>query len=165
MTFKELMNYWKSDYLRHRNFNKHPLHILFFTPGFTYCFYMRLCKYLKTSKYHIIYIPLFVVCRILLKQYEFRFGIKIPYTTSIGHGLYIGNFGGIVIHPSSVLGDNITLSRDVTIGPASTGAKKIEGIKVGSNVSIGENAVVTDDLPDNAIAEGKPARVIAFNKE
>ncbi len=42
----------------------------------------------------------------------------------------------------------------------STGAKILGKIKVGNNVTIGANAVVINDLPDNVIAVGVPARIL-----
>lgn len=33
-------------------------------------------------------------------------------------------------------------------------------VKIGNNVTIGANAVVTKDIPDNAVAGGIPAKVI-----
>jgi serine O-acetyltransferase len=48
----------------------------------------------------------------------------------------------------------------VYIGP---GAKLFGGIKVGDNVAIGANAVVTKDLPENAVAVGVPAKIINYN--
>jgi serine acetyltransferase len=50
-----------------------------------------------------------------------------------------------------VLGDNVWLG---------TGAKVLDGVRVGSHVVVGANAVVNADLPDGAIAAGVPARVL-----
>jgi acetyltransferase-like isoleucine patch superfamily enzyme len=49
------------------------------------------------------------------------------------------------------LGDNVWLG---------TGAKVLDGVTIGSDVVVGANAVVTEDLPDGAIAAGVPARVL-----
>lgn len=49
------------------------------------------------------------------------------------------------------IGDNVRISPGaVVIGP----------IKVGSNVVIGANSVVTKDIPDNCVVIGAPARVV-----
>ncbi len=50
-----------------------------------------------------------------------------------------------------VLGDNVWLG---------TGAKVLDGVRIGSDVVVGANAVVTDDLPERAVAAGVPARVL-----
>lgn len=49
------------------------------------------------------------------------------------------------------IGDNVILTTGCTI---------IGGVKIGDNVIIGANAVVTHDVPDNSIAVGIPAKVI-----
>ena len=50
-----------------------------------------------------------------------------------------------------MLGDNVWLG---------TGAKVLDGIRIGSHAVVGANAVVTADLPEGAIAAGVPARVL-----
>lgn len=47
----------------------------------------------------------------------------------------------------------------VYIGP---GAKIIGNIKIGRNVAIGANAVVLNDVPDNAVMVGIPAKVVSM---
>ncbi len=49
------------------------------------------------------------------------------------------------------LGDNVWLG---------SGAKVLDGVRIGSDVVVGANAVVNADLPDGAIAAGVPARVL-----
>ncbi|PKQ69789.1 acyltransferase [Raineya orbicola] len=43
-----------------------------------------------------------------------------------------------------------------------TGATILGGIKIGKNAVVGAGAVVTKDVPDNAIVVGNPAKVIKF---
>ena len=49
------------------------------------------------------------------------------------------------------IGDNVTIY---------AGACVIGGIKIGNNVVIGANAVVTKDIPDNSVVVGNPAKTI-----
>jgi acetyltransferase-like isoleucine patch superfamily enzyme len=51
----------------------------------------------------------------------------------------------------------ITLDENVWLG---TGAKVLDGVRIGKNVVVGANAVVNGDVPDGVIAGGIPARVI-----
>lgn len=51
-----------------------------------------------------------------------------------------------------ILGDNIY------IGP---GAKIVGSVKIGNNVAIGANCVVTKDIQDNAVVIGIPGKVIS----
>ena len=39
------------------------------------------------------------------------------------------------------------------------GAVILGNIKIGDNVQVGANAVVTHDIPDNCVALGVPARI------
>ncbi len=106
-------------------------------------------------------------------------GIELPKKAEIGSGLYIVHSGCIVIHPDVKLGDNCTISHGVTIGLGgrgdklgspkigdrvyiAPGAKIFGSITIGNDVAIGANAVVTKDLPDNAVAVGIPAQIISY---
>lgn len=102
---------------------------------------------------------------------EITTGISIPAECIIGKGIRIHHFGGIVFHPSVVIGDNCTLYHGVTIGDAGgygkaarigdnvmigTGAKLIGEINVGNGCKIGANAVVDRDLPEYSTCYGNP---------
>ena len=43
------------------------------------------------------------------------------------------------------------------------GAKVVGKIKIGNNIVIGANAVVVDDVPDNAVVVGVPGKVVSLN--
>jgi len=51
----------------------------------------------------------------------------------------------------------ITLGDNVWLG---TGAKVLDGVRIGSDAVVGANAVVNADLPDGAVAAGVPAKVL-----
>ena len=102
---------------------------------------------------------------------EITTGISIPACCKIGKGFRIHHFGGIIFHPSVVIGENCTLYQGVTIGDRGgignasrigdnvligAGAKIIGEIVVGDNCVIGANAVVTKSMPANTIASVSP---------
>jgi serine O-acetyltransferase len=116
---------------------------------------------------------------IFQKMVEITTGIVLPFTAEIGKGLYIGHFGGIILSPRAILGNYCNISQGITVGQAGRGgfqftpvigdrvyigpgAKIFGGIRIGNDVAIGANAVVTKDLPDNAVAGGVPAKIINF---
>lgn len=102
---------------------------------------------------------------------EVTTGISIPAACTIGKGFRIHHFGGIIIHPSVVIGKNCTMYHHVTVGDIGgaggaarigdnvmigAGAKIIGEITIGDNCRIGANAVVNRNLPDNSVAVGNP---------
>lgn len=146
-------------------------------PGLHFSFWMRFCSVLRGKK---AWIPLYAIALNRFNHYKYKYGINIPFNTKIDIGFYIGHFGCIVVNPKTVIGKNVNISQGVTIGASNRGGKagvatigdgvyigpgvKIIGsIKVGNNVAIGANAVVTHDVPDNAVVVGVPARIISMN--
>lgn len=123
----------------------------------------------------LVYIILFIVHKFL----SVVMGIQIPLGTKIGKGVYLPHYGTIVVHQNAVIGENCNIGQGVTIGVAgrgekrgvphignfvyiAPGAKVVGKIKIGNNVMIGANAVVTKDVPDNAVVAGVPAKVVSF---
>lgn len=105
---------------------------------------------------------------------EITTGISIPAECTIGKGFRIHHFGGIIFHPSVVIGDYCTLYHGVTIGDAGgygkaaqvgnhvmigAGAKIIGEITIGNHCKIGANAVVNTDVPDYSVCFGNPCIV------
>lgn len=165
----------KSDFKRYNQNNF--LKSYFLIPGFKYTLYIRIAQYLTTKK---ILRPLYLLTLIKIIILQHRYGIQIPWSTKIGKGFYIGHFGAIVVNGCSIIGNNVNISQGVTIGKTNRGknqgcpiigdrvyigpgAKIIGGVKIGNDVAIGANAVVTHDIPDNACVIGVPARVISMN--
>jgi serine O-acetyltransferase len=135
----------------------------------------------------VIYECRFPVIKVLLKPIgsilhlfiEMTTGIHIRPEIDIGPGLYIGHFGGIFLGGNTKIGKFCNVSQENTIGyggrgsnrglptigdfvHVGPGAKIIGKITIGNHVAIGANAVVTKDLPDDAVAGGVPAKIINF---
>jgi sugar O-acyltransferase (sialic acid O-acetyltransferase NeuD family) len=71
----------------------------------------------------------------------------------VDHDCVIGNFAHVA--PGSVLCGNVSVGEGALIG---AGAVITPGIKIGAWSTVGAGAVVVDDVPDNAIVMGIPAR-------
>lgn len=149
------------------------LRYLFFTPGFTYIYFLRKTQNSKSKGWGFLY-------KIALRLSMYIFGIQIPYETRIGRGFRIVHFGNIVINPNTVIGENFNISNGVTIGSSqgkragtpvignnvciSANAVVIGNIRIGNDVLIAPNAFVNIDIPDGCIALGNPAKIISANK-
>ncbi|SEP81899.1 serine O-acetyltransferase [Hyunsoonleella jejuensis] len=105
---------------------------------------------------------------------------SIPFQCKLGKGTRFG-YGaiGVVIHKRVVVGANTVIGTNVTIGGKSghydvpiigenvfiaTGAKILGPIVIGNNVTIGANAVVVKNVPDNVVVAGIPAKIIKYKE-
>ena len=69
----------------------------------------------------------------------------------MSQGVTIGGCEGDV----AVIGDNCYIGSNTCI---------VEGVQIGTNVTIRAGSIVTKDIPDNTIAYGNPCRVVSENK-
>jgi serine O-acetyltransferase len=106
------------------------------------------------------------------------FKIEVSSRATIGPGLRLPHPMGIIIAPNSHIGAHCDLYADVRLvlshgrpqGPhledgvfMGDGAKAVGAIRIGARATIGVSAVVTRDIPPNAVAAGIPARVLVPN--
>jgi serine O-acetyltransferase len=103
-------------------------------------------------------------------------GIELPCEVVLGVRFVIEHVGAIVISGDAVFGDDCIIRNGVTVGlrhrlqrgsprlgnrvDIGAGAKLLGPITIGSDVTIGANAVVLSDVPDNCVAVGIPARIL-----
>ena len=103
------------------------------------------------------------------------FGCEIHSQMKCGQGLVLGHNGcGIVINKDAVIGDNVLIFQNTTIGGRKGSSAPIIGddvligagavilgdITIGKGAQIGSNAVVLQDVPEYATAIGVPAKII-----
>jgi serine O-acetyltransferase len=102
----------------------------------------------------------------------FRTYIDCPAKIGVRLDLPHGGFG-VVIGPDVTIGDDAIIFHNVTIGHAKpgpviigdrlyagTGARILGPLRIGDDVTIGANAVVTFDVPDGATVVGQKAHMI-----
>lgn len=148
----------------------------FASPCFRYTILFRLCQHAKIQR------SFWLLCHPLLlfffRRTGIRYGIRIPLTCEVGPGLYIGHWGNIWINPDVKIGSNCTLLHEVTLGRASRGptegapsvgdqvylgpGSKIVGrVHLGNRSLISANSLVLQDVPDDGVVMGVPARLIS----
>jgi serine O-acetyltransferase len=112
---------------------------------------------------------------------EMLTGVSLPLGVKAGGGLRIWHFGGIFVHPNTVLGRNCTLRQGVTLGNRHLGsdlaptlgddvelgayAQVLGGVKLGDRAKVGAMSVVLQDVPAGCTAVGAPAKVRASTPE
>jgi len=103
----------------------------------------------------------------------------IPSSISIGPGFCMPHCDGVILNAKSIIGSNVTLFQQVTLGgwhegaptildntSIYAGAKVIGGVTVGRNCKIGANVVITSDIPDNSsVSTEKPILRTRSEKE
>ncbi len=125
---------------------------------------------------------LYFMARVLSQVTRFFTGIEIHPGAKIGKRLFIDHGIGIVIGETSVIGNDVTIFHQVTLGGTgkhlgkrhptlqnnvmiSAGAKIIGNVTIGENSKVGANAVILGDVPKNATVVGCPARIVKLEGE
>ena len=146
-------------------------------PGFRFTWHLRKVAHYASRKRGLGLLP-YTLHRILLNHYRFRYGFDISPRTSIGAGLYIGHFGGVVISPFATLGANVNIGQGVTIGATSRGSRKgaptledrvwvgahaiiVGKVTIGANALIAPGAYVNFDVPSGSVVLGNPGQVVS----
>lgn len=110
------------------------------------------------------------------------YGIDLYWTTEIGRRLMIPHHGTIVIHRFGKIGNDCVIHQGVTLGAADVfirhegpvlgdnvdlgaGSMILGSVRIGSNVRIGPNCVVTSDVPDHSTVFPPASRLISWGAE
>lgn len=108
---------------------------------------------------------------------KITFNTEIPGECNIGKNFELNHPYGIIINHAAIIGDNVRIRQQVTIGNHGNGVGGVPTIgnnvnigcaaiilgkiTVGDNSTIAANAVVTKDVPEGATVAGVPARIIS----
>ena len=161
---------------------KSKLGIILTYPGVKAVFFHQIAHFFCVAKFDLI-------ARMISQFSRFLTGIEIHPKAKIGKNLFIDHGMGVVIGETSEIGDNVTIYHMVTLGGISpsinsndqrhvkrhptlmdnvvigSGAQILGPVVVGKNAKVGANAVVTKDVPENAIMLGIPAKNVGTTTE
>jgi serine acetyltransferase len=146
-------------------------------PGFRAVAVHRFGQWRMTVEPKLLRAPLSVMYRAMFRAVRNLYGIELPYTVALGRRVVFEHQHGIVVHGSTVIGDDCIIRQGVTLGIRSmerlddapvlgrgvnvgAGAKVIGPVNIGDGVDVGANAVVLQDVPAGALAVGVPAQVV-----
>ena len=177
MRFKDLIYLIRSDLYRYERKTdlKTFLIKLCISRGFKIGFLYRICVYLRNRPKFLRVIP-----EVIFRFYKLLYSADFATANEIGSGLYIGHTFCNVIGHNIKIGKNVNINHGCTIGRIQRGPRKgfptigdnvfigpgacvLDNIKVGNNVAIGANSVVTSDIPDNVVVAGIPAKTVSHN--
>ena len=156
---------------------KSTLSVILTYPGVKAVFFHKISNFFYIAGFDLI-------ARIVSQMVRFFTGIEIHPGAKIGKNLFIDHGMGVVIGETSEIGDNVTIYHAVTLGGISpsinsdnqrnekrhptigddvvigSGAQVIGPVKVGNRARIAANAVVVNDVAENATMVGIPAKAI-----
>ena len=156
---------------------KSKLSLILTYPGVKAVFFYKIANFFSLAKFDLI-------ARIISQFSRFLTGIEIHPKAKVGKNFFIDHGMGVVIGETSEIKDDVTIYHMVTLGGISpslnsndqrdikrhptlednvvvgSGAQVLGPVVVGKNAKIGANAVVTKDVPENAVMIGIPAKNI-----
>lgn len=122
----------------------------------------------------------YFLARYISQRSARKTGIEIHPGAQIGKGFFIDHGNGVIIGETTIIGDNVTLYRGVTLGGTgkehgkrhptigdnvmiSAGAKVLGSFTIGDNSKIGAGSVVLSEVPEGSTVVGVPGRVVKRN--
>ncbi|HVF92847.1 MAG TPA: serine acetyltransferase [Sphingomonas sp.] len=168
MTFRELLAIVGEDWRAHGRDSTRP--------GFRTLAVYRFGVWRMSVGSRALRLPLSFLYRRGFYHCRNVYGIELPYTARVGRRLVIEHQGGIVIHGSTIIGDDCTIRQNCTLGvrrvdrpgdaptlrdrvELGAGAVVLGAVTIGDDAAIGANAVVLADVPAGALAIGVPATI------
>jgi len=161
---------------------KSKISLILTYPGVKAVFFHKVANFFHLAGFHLL-------ARVISQITRFFTGIEIHPGAKVGKNLFIDHGMGVVIGETSEIKDNVTIYHMVTLGGISpstnsddqrdakrhptlednvvigSGAQVLGPVRIGKNAKVGANAVVTKDVPENAVMIGIPAKNINIKSE
>lgn len=147
-------------------------------PGFHAVIAHKLTHFLWKNNFRII-------SRLIAHLSRFSTGIEIHPAATIGKNLFIDHGMGIVIGETTIIGNNVTLFHQVTLGGSGNpsganrkrhptikdnviigaGAKILGNITIYNNAKIAPNSVTMQDIPAYATFSPQDSRITKYKED
>jgi serine O-acetyltransferase len=161
---------------------KSKISLILTYPGVKAVFFHKIANFFYLAKFDL-------VARFISQFSRFLTGIEIHPGAKIGKNLFIDHGMGVVIGETSEIGNNVTIYHMATLGGIApsinsnnqrqvkrhptlgdcvvvgSGAQILGPVMIGTNAKVGANAVVTKDVPENAVMVGIPAKNVGTTSE
>ena len=140
---------------------------------------LRKLEYHKNNCGSLIHKIFYGICFLMYRRMCNKTGMYI-FPKTVDLGLLLPHLGFIRVNSFVKIGKNCTILPMVLFGKkspglqgtrivgdnryVSTGATILGPVTIGNNVTIGAGAVVTKDVPDNAVVVGGPAKIIKIKE-
>lgn len=173
MLYREYRDLVKSDRLRY-NTNLGHLKMFLINPSYKLSVRYRRCAFLREKKFLKL---LYYFERLIYHRTCVKYGCDIPSHVKISSGLRVDHPYGIVINSKAIIGSNLTIKSGALIGANDKGIPKvgnnvligahaliIGNIQIGDYAEIGAGAIVTHDVPNNAIVICDAAHISRVKK-
>ena len=176
------MNEYLNSIIKRDPAAKSKISLILTYPGVKAVFFHKVANFFHLAGFHLL-------ARMISQITRFFTGIEIHPRAKVGKNLFIDHGMGVVIGETSEIKDNVTIYHMVTLGGISpstnsdyqrdakrhptlednvvigSGAQVLGPVTIGKNAKVGANAVVTKDVPENAIMIGIPAKNINIKSE
>lgn len=154
---------------------KSSFELFFNYPGLWSLFFHRHAHFLYKKRFYKL-------ARVVSGIGLFLTSIDIHPAAVIGRRVFIDHGIGVVIGETTIVGDDVIIYQQVTLGGVSLnkgkrhptvgnnvviggGAKVLGNITIGDHSKIGANSVVVKDVPSDSTAIGVPARIIRRGRD
>ena len=176
------MNEYLNSIIKRDPAAKSKISLILTYPGVKAVFFHKVANFFHLAGFHLL-------ARVISQISRFFTGIEIHPGAKVGKNLFIDHGMGVVIGETSEIKDNVTIYHMVTLGGISpstnsddqrdakrhptlednvvigSGAQVLGPVTIGKNAKVGANAVVTKDVPENAVMIGIPAKNINIKSE
>lgn len=169
---EKVKDVFKKDYFRNTGGKEYPSYnFLFMEPKLKLLYWNRKAYFTKSKIGRLFY-------RCFSMILQRKTGNELSWRVNAGPGLYLGHYGPRYVNGDSIIGRNVNVNQNVTIGQENRGVRKgapsigdnvwigagsviVGKITIGNNVLIAPNSFVNFDVPSDSIVIGTRCSIVS----